>query len=44
MECAVEIMYIHSFMKISIGVQAILRFILRNLRGCDVGITDGGDL
>jgi hypothetical protein len=35
--------YIPSFMKIGIGVQAILRFRLRNLRGCNV-ITDGRNL
>jgi hypothetical protein len=29
-----------SFMKIGTGVQATLRFCLRNLRGCNVGITD----
>jgi hypothetical protein len=34
------IIYIPSFMKTGIGVQAILRFCFRNLRGCDVGITD----
>jgi hypothetical protein len=33
--------YIQSFMKIGTGVEAILRFCLRNLRGCNVGITDG---
>jgi hypothetical protein len=33
--------YLSSFMKIGTGVQAILRFCLRNLRGCNVGITDG---
>jgi hypothetical protein len=33
---------IPSFMKIGMGVQAILRFCLSNLRGCNVGITDGG--
>jgi hypothetical protein len=27
-------------MKIGTGVQAILKFCLRNLRGCNVGITD----
>jgi hypothetical protein len=32
-----------SFMKIATGVQAILRFRLRNLKGCNVGITDGRD-
>jgi hypothetical protein len=31
------------FMKIGTGVQAILRYRLRNLRGCSVGITDGRD-
>jgi hypothetical protein len=37
-------MYVASFMKIGTGVQAILRFGLRNFRGCDVGITDGRDV
>jgi hypothetical protein len=32
--------YLSSFMKIGAGVQAILRFYFRNLRVCDVGITD----
>jgi hypothetical protein len=32
-----------SFMKIDTGVQAILRFGPRNLRGCNVSITDGRD-
>jgi hypothetical protein len=36
--------YVPSFMKIGTGVQAILRFDLRNLRGCNVGIIDGWDL
>jgi hypothetical protein len=31
-------------MKIGTGIQAILRISLRNLRGCDVGITDGRDI
>jgi hypothetical protein len=31
-------------MKIGRGVQAILRFFFRNLRGCNVGITDGRDI
>jgi hypothetical protein len=35
---------IPSFMKIGAGIQAVLRFCLRNLRGCNVGITDGRDL
>jgi uncharacterized protein YraI len=29
-----------SVMQIDAGLQAILRFCLRNLRGCNVGITD----
>jgi hypothetical protein len=33
--------YIPSFMKTATSVQAILRFCFRNLRGCNVGITDG---
>jgi uncharacterized protein YraI len=36
--------YIPSFMKIGTVVQAMLRFCLRNLNGCDVGINDGRDL
>jgi uncharacterized protein YraI len=36
--------YIPSFVKIGTGVQAIVRFCLRNLRGCNVDITDGRDL
>jgi hypothetical protein len=35
---------IPSFMKIGIGVQAILKVYLRYLRGCKDGITDGRDL
>jgi hypothetical protein len=35
--------YIVSFMKIDVGVQAMLRFVLRNWNGCNVGITDGRD-
>jgi hypothetical protein len=34
--------YITGFMKIGTGVQAILRFCLSNLKGCNVGITGGG--
>jgi hypothetical protein len=30
-----------SFIKNGIGVQVILRLCLRNLRGCNVGITEG---
>jgi hypothetical protein len=33
-----------NFMKISTGVRVILSLCLRNLRGCNVGITDGRDL
>jgi hypothetical protein len=32
-------MYMPSFMKIGTGLQAILKLSLRNLRGCNVGIT-----
>jgi hypothetical protein len=49
MEYAVEIdscgmIYMPCFMKIGTGVQAVLRCRPRNLRGCNVGITDGMDL
>jgi hypothetical protein len=33
-----------NFMKIGAGVQALLRFVLSNLRGCDVGVTNKSDL
>jgi hypothetical protein len=33
--------YVASFMKIDKGVQAVLRFSLRNLRDCHVSITHG---
>jgi uncharacterized protein YraI len=36
--------YFPSIMKIATGLQATLRFCLRNLKGCNVGITDGRDL
>jgi hypothetical protein len=36
--------YLQSFMKIATGVQEILRFCLRNLKGCNVDITGGRDL
>jgi hypothetical protein len=39
-----HMIYLPSFMKTGTGVQAILRFYLRNLRGRDVGITNGRDL
>jgi hypothetical protein len=32
--------YVPSFVKMGTGVQAILRFRFRNLRSCNVGITD----
>jgi hypothetical protein len=37
-------MYIPSLIKIGTGIRAILRLCLRNLRGCNVGITVGRDL
>jgi hypothetical protein len=36
--------YLRSFMKTGNGVQAILRFCLINLKGCNVGITNGRGL
>jgi hypothetical protein len=42
--CGMILLYIPSFMTITTGVQALLRFYFRNLRGCNVGITDGRDL
>jgi hypothetical protein len=36
--------YLRSFMKIGTGVQEILRFCLRSLRGCNVDIIDGREL
>jgi hypothetical protein len=36
--------YILSLMTIGAGVQAILKLCLRNMRGCNVGITDGRDV
>jgi hypothetical protein len=33
--------YMPSFMKTGIGIQAILKLFLRNMRGCKVDITDG---
>jgi hypothetical protein len=49
MKYAVEIVscggiYIQSFMKNGTDVEPILRFCLRNLRGCKAGSTDGRDL
>jgi hypothetical protein len=37
-------MYVPSFVNIGASVQVILRFRLRNLKGCKFGITDGRDL
>jgi hypothetical protein len=37
-------MYLPSFMKIGTGGQAILRFCLSNLNGCNVSITEERDL
>jgi hypothetical protein len=34
--------YIINFMKIDTSVQTILSFCLRNLRGCNIGIIEGG--
>jgi hypothetical protein len=36
--------FVPSFLKIYAVIQAILRFGLRNLNDCNVGITDGMDL
>jgi hypothetical protein len=35
---------ISSFIKIGTGVERILRFLFRNLMGCNAGIISGGDL
>lgn len=37
-------LHVLSFVKTAIGAQAILRFCFTYLRGCNVGIIDGGDL
>jgi hypothetical protein len=34
------VIFLPSFMKIGKSVQAILRFLLSNFNGCNVGITD----
>jgi hypothetical protein len=39
-----DMIYLPGFMKTCTGVQEILRFCLSNLRGCNVCITDVGDL
>jgi hypothetical protein len=36
--------YVQIFMKIGTAVQAILMSVLKNFRGCNVGVTDGRDL
>jgi hypothetical protein len=36
-----SMIYLPSFMKTGKGIQAILRFDLSNLNGCNVGINDG---
>jgi hypothetical protein len=38
------LIYISSYMKIGIDIQAILRFDFVNLRGCNVGVADGSNL
>jgi hypothetical protein len=38
-----SMMYILSFMMSGTGARSILRFYLKNLRGCNIGITDGRD-
>jgi hypothetical protein len=49
MKCRVEmgsdgVVYILCFMNTGVAVRALLRFRLSNLKGCNVGITDGRDL
>jgi hypothetical protein len=39
-----SMVYLLSFMKIGLGVQEILEFCFRKLRGCNVGITNWEDL
>jgi hypothetical protein len=38
------IIHVPSEMKIGAAIQAILRYCLRNVRVCNIGITDGRDL
>jgi hypothetical protein len=38
------LIYVRKFKKFGIGIQAILRFRLSNLRVCNVGISDERDL
>jgi hypothetical protein len=49
MKCFVEIgsvgmIYVPGFMKNGAGVETILRTSFRNLKGCNIDITDGNDL
>jgi hypothetical protein len=49
MDCAADmascgLLYIPNLMKTGTGVQTILRITLRNLRDCNVGITNGRNL
>lgn len=39
--CSGGMIYIQSIMKIVTDVQVILRFILSNLKCCNIGVTDG---
>jgi hypothetical protein len=42
---SVGMIYIPSFIKIGLGIRAILKgYYLDNIRSCSVGITDGKDL
>jgi hypothetical protein len=34
------VIYVPSFITIDIGVEGVLRFVLRKLNGCNVGTTD----
>jgi hypothetical protein len=36
--------YIPSFMKIGTDIEGILRFCFSNLKGCNIGVTDGSNL
>jgi hypothetical protein len=38
------VIYVPCFMKIGTSLQSILRFYLKSLKGCNVGITEGRDL
>jgi hypothetical protein len=39
-----DMIFLPNFMKIGTGVESIIRFCLRSLNDCNVGITDGRDL